>query len=112
MYRRKDDEFSFFFTSLTHILAKVSVHAQCFCRSGIYSLICTVLLVTQKSHQLDCKKKPRTYGLGNMHEETVDYEVTPGAHEHVGPQSGLGSGGSPSCVNVLGCGFMAWHQVA
>lgn len=49
----------FFFTSFTHIFAKVSVHSHYFCLSGFSSLICTALLLPQKSHQLDCKKKTR-----------------------------------------------------
>lgn len=48
----------FFFTSFTHIFAKVSVHSHYFCLSGFSSLICTALLLPQKSHQLDCKKNP------------------------------------------------------
>lgn len=97
----------FFFTSFTHIFAKVSVHSRYFCLSGFSSLICTALSLPQKSHQLDCKKKPDTMSCSrNMHDETVGDEVTLWAHVHVDPLSGFGSGASRSCM-FWGCGIMA-----
>lgn len=92
----------FFFTSFTHIFAKVSVHSHYFCLSGFSSLICTALSLPQKSHQLDCKKNPTRCHVLEIC--TMKRSEMKWPFEHT--LSGFGSGASRSCM-FWGCGIMA-----
>lgn len=102
----------FFFTSFTHIFAKVSVHSHYFYLSGFSSLICTALLLPQKSHQFDCKNPTRCHVLEicTMKRSEMKWPFEHMYIVHVDPLSGSRVR-SVSILWVCFGGVVSWHGI-